>query len=78
MCPELGGLGDASWIVCVCEPFVLQTREGCGRRGGFLLSQTLQRQAGLQLWDPLISGTSGTQTHTAAQRSSPNRGAVDP
>lgn len=71
--PRIRGLGHVARMVCVClcmrvcflcvcvsQPFVLQTREGCGRRGNFLLSQTLQRQAGLQLWDPLISATSGT------------------
>lgn len=55
--PRIRGLGDVACIVCafvcvcvcVCEPFVFQTWEGCGRRGSFLISLTLQRQAGLQL-----------------------------
>lgn len=45
--PELGALVMLHGLcMCVCEPFVLQTREGCGWRGSFLLSQTLPRQAG--------------------------------
>lgn len=46
--PRIRGLGNVARIVCVCvcEPFVLQTWEGCGRIGSFLLLPTLQRESG--------------------------------
>lgn len=62
VCAQNPGVGRCV-VDCTCVfAFVIQTREGCGLRGSFLLSQTLWRWAELQLWDPLISGTSGTQT----------------
>jgi len=65
--PRIRGLCVCVCVcVCVCARASMHARVCvcvC-RRGKDVDLQTLQRQTGLQLWDPLISGTSGTHTHT--------------